>query len=633
MSSKKKIYHKALEIRASEEQLLIGYKNRDFGGTVHTCIGQELLPAMLSELLGSNNFIISNHRGHGHYIAHTENLKSLFREFLGKCGAPSRGIGGSQHLYSKNFLSNGIQGCTAPFAVGIGMVKPTIYYLGDGTFGEGALYEALNLAKLTKSSLLFVVEDNEISQSTPSQKVLAGDGIPERLRAFGIECIEIDSADPAAMFQSIEALSKTWPCTNPIALICKSYRLRSHSKGDDTRNPDFVLGLPDPLKLLASELKINHDEAFKLIAQEISVHWQEVKREQNINYVSANTYKTDEMDIPDYNLGDKRINSVIRDAISHALENDALFIGEDIVTKWSIDSNAYGGAFGVSLGLSEKFKNVIGTSISEAGLVGVAAGYAFASNKISIAEIMFADFSTLIVDQLHNGVDKYKKMFGANIKIPLVVRLPYGMGRGYGPTHSQAPFELFSGLTEIVNISYTPFIQYKSLLNKISQSGAAVVINEPKIYYGDLMQDWFDLVSDFQLRPICGKLATSFIYSTSKLPLIKIISHGSAVKVVLEAIKKYKIDCEFIIVSELYSDFNYLKHFSDAKTPLVVIEEKNTSYGALFTSIASDVIKAKNISSFFTNLPVKNIPANLVWEKNLMISTEIVNEIIKEAML
>lgn len=339
------------------------------------------------------------------------------------------------------------------------------------------------------------------------------------------------------------------------------------------------------------------------------------------------------MDLPDYNSGDKRINYVIRDAISHALKMDALFIGEDIVTKWAADSSAYGGAFGVSLGLSEEFLNVVGTSISEAGLVGVAAGYAFASKKLAIAEIMFADFSTLIVDQLHNGVDKYKKMFGVDVKIPLVVRLPYGMGRGYGPTHSQAPFELFSGLTEIVNVSYTPFLKYKTILDNVLESGISVIINEPKIYYGDLMRDWFDLISDFELIPINGKLAPSFIYKTSKMPLIKIISHGSAVKVLLESIKKYRIDCELIIVSELYSGYNYINHFSRVKTPLVVIEEKNTPFGALFASIATDVLKAKNVCSVFSNAPVENVPANSAWERSLMISAEVVNEIIKEAML
>ncbi len=633
MNLKHKIYLKALKIRAAEEQLLIGYKNRDFGGTVHTCIGQELLPAMLSELLGDDNFVLSNHRGHGHYIAHTSDLKSLFREFLAKEGAPSRGIGGSQHLYNKNFLSNGIQGCTAPLAVGIGMVLPTIYYLGDGTFGEGTLYEGLNLAKLTKSSLLIVVEDNEISQSTPSRKVLPGAGIPERLRAFGIDCIEVDSANPSAMYAGIESIEKKWPNSNPIAIICKSYRLRSHSKGDDTRNPEIVLKLPDPLKILAAELEINHEDELNLVAEEVFIKWKEVKAESDIYFIKDEVNHDWVINFPDYSSSAKRINNVIRDAISYALEDGGLFIGEDIVTKWDSESNEYGGAFGVSLGLSEKFANVIGTSISEAGLVGVAAGHAYASKKLSIAEIMFADFSTLIVDQLHNGVDKYKKMFGCELKIPLVVRLPYGMGRGYGPTHSQAPFEIFSGLTEIINVSYTPFVDYKSLLVKVQESGTSAIINEPKVYYGDLMQDWFALVDDYELIPINGRLATSFIYKTSKIPAIKIISHGSAVKAVLQAIKKYSINCELIVASELYSELNYISFFSKVKTPLVIVEEKNSSYGALFTSIASDILKEKNISSVMSNEPVKNIPANSVWEGGLMINADIVNEIIKEAML
>ena len=228
---------------------------------------------------------------------------------------------------------------------------------------------------------------------------------------------------------------------------------------------------------------------------------------------------------------------------------------------------------------------------------------------------------------------KYLKMFGANLRIPLVIRLPYGMGRGYGPTHSQAPFEIFSGLTEVINVSYTPFLDYNLLLENVHLNGVPVIINEPKIYYGDLLQDWFDLTEGCDLRPIAGKLATSFICSTSKIPAVKIISHGSAVKAVLQAIKKYSIKCELVIVSELYSDFNFLSVFSAVKTPLVIIEEKNSSYGALFTSIASNILNSANVSFVLSNSPVKNIPANSKWESELMINPEVVNEIVKEAML
>lgn len=629
----KKIYQKALKIRAAEEQLLIGYKNRDFGGTVHTCIGQEILPAMLSEILAEDIFVISNHRGHGHFIAHTNDLKSLFREFLAKENAPSNGVGGSQHLYAECFLSNGIQGCTAPFAAGIGLVKPTLYYLGDGTFGEGTLYEALNLAILTKSQLILVVEDNEISQSTPSRNVLMGPGIPDRLRSFGVDTIEVDSADPLGMYETILKFPDLWKNQDCIALVCKSYRLRSHSKGDDTRNQDTIEKLPDPLKIFAEKLNFDYDRDIDFVLNSVRLEWSEVKSENNIESMPDDKSIYDSSYTPELSPPSKRINQIIRDAIGSRLNEGSIFIGEDLITKWTSQANPYGGAFGISLDLSEKFDGVIGTSISEAGLVGVAAGKAFASKKLSIAEVMFADFGTLIVDQIYNGIDKYKKMFGVKLDIPLAIRLPYGMGRGYGPTHSQTPIEIFSGLTEVITISYTPFLNYESLLRDIDSSGSSVLIFEPKIYYGDSLSDWLDLVEGHEIIQLPGKIASSFLISTSRTPAVKIISHGSAVKSVLESINKYSINCELIIVSELFTEYNYLNYFSDGNSSLVIIEEHNSSHGALFTTISKFFIGSNRITSLYTNPPVKNIPANSQWEESIMINAESVYKIIKEALL
>ena len=92
------IFNKALEIRASENKLLEAYKDRFFGGTVHTCVGQELLPAAINCFITDKVNIISNHRGHGHYIAHTGDAVGLFSEFLGKKGAPAKGVGANTFL-------------------------------------------------------------------------------------------------------------------------------------------------------------------------------------------------------------------------------------------------------------------------------------------------------------------------------------------------------------------------------------------------------------------------------------------------------------------------------------------------------------------------------------------------------
>lgn len=626
----KNIYKKGLIIRAVEEQLLKGYKDRHFGGTVHTCIGQEILPSILSTTLTNDPFIISNHRGHGHFVAHTGCVEALFCEFLGKKGAQSKGIGGSQHLYAENFLSNGIQGCTSPFSVGIGMIRPTIIYMGDGTMGSGIVYEAINMSKITNSKVLFVVEDNEISQTTPSRMVLSG-SIPDRYKAFDIFVIEVDSADPVEMHSQLENLEDLWAKNKVVALVVKSYRLNSHSKGDDTRTDDVLSDLPDPLKILSSYLDSDYESDFLEVMNNISDIWNKCldypsetfTSNKGFSYVqSLEIAKTDSC----------RVNEKIRRGIEEALKDGALFIGEDIITRWRPNDKPYGGAFGVSFGLSDTYDNVIGTPISEPGIVGVAAGRAFASNKLSIAEIMFADFATLIVDQLHNGVDKYKKMFGHSLRIPLVVRLPYGMGRGYGPTHSQSPFEIFSGLSEVLSISYTPLIDYAALIKNIKLQGASVIVYEPKLFYGDKIKDWTDLIKDFESQIIPGALVGNYLFTKGINPKCLVVTHGSFVKATLEAIKDLNVDIQVLVVNELYSRSNYLDFKLERDLPLVIVEESNCAYGPLSVSISKELMLKKSCRDVVINKHVVNIPANSVWEQDLMISKKVVNDLIERVL-
>jgi 2-oxoisovalerate dehydrogenase E1 component len=122
-------------------------------GTVHTAIGQEFVGVFVSKYLNSEDFVTSNHRGHGHYISRYGNVRGLISELMGKTSGISGGMGGSQHLVDQNFLSNGIQGGMLPIAAGVAFyykVKRkssiSISYIGDGTLGEGIVYETMNLA-------------------------------------------------------------------------------------------------------------------------------------------------------------------------------------------------------------------------------------------------------------------------------------------------------------------------------------------------------------------------------------------------------------------------------------------------------------------------------------------------------
>ena len=164
---------KGILIRCVEEKLLELFKDGYLNGTIHTCVGQELTGVFISKYLNEHDHIVSNHRGHGHYLARFGDIKGLVAEVMGKIDGCSGGNGGSQHIVNKNYLSNGIQGGMVPIATGIGLYYKkreidaiSVAYIGDGTLGEGVVYETLNIASKWELPLFIVVENNRYAQST-----------------------------------------------------------------------------------------------------------------------------------------------------------------------------------------------------------------------------------------------------------------------------------------------------------------------------------------------------------------------------------------------------------------------------------------------------------------------------------
>ena len=101
-----RIIKNALRIRNVEQAFLNLFSDGKLNGTVHTCIGQELSALAFAGQLSKRDFVFSNHRCHGHFIAYTGEWKSLILELLGKKNGVCGGIGSSQHLQMFNFFSN-----------------------------------------------------------------------------------------------------------------------------------------------------------------------------------------------------------------------------------------------------------------------------------------------------------------------------------------------------------------------------------------------------------------------------------------------------------------------------------------------------------------------------------------------
>ena len=215
------------------------------------------------ENLKHEDHVFSNHRCHGHYLAGTGDALGLIAEIMGKKEGICGGIGGSQHICAPGFKSNGIQGGIVPTAAGIALAKQlrgengiSVVFLGDGTFGEGVIYETFNISSLWKLPILFVVENNLWSQSTPIRLNFAGN-MSDRFTAFGIPVREIVSTDVLEIDQvAREEIDVLRDEQSPRALIIQTYRLCHHSKNDDNRPADEIEEhrKKEPLKLLGPKL-------------------------------------------------------------------------------------------------------------------------------------------------------------------------------------------------------------------------------------------------------------------------------------------------------------------------------------------------------------------------------------------
>ena len=216
-----------------EQKLLALFDQKRMNGTVHTCVGQEFSAVAIAGQLLEEDWITSNHRCHGHFISKTKNWRGLVDELMGSETGVCKGIGGSQHLYAKGFLSNGPQGALLPIAVGIAMHKKrdsandiVASFIGEGTLGVGVLYESLNLASLYELPLLFVCENNLYSSNQRPRSVGVSGEIRLRPEAFGITTFEGNTCRmwSDCLRSHSRAISYVRKYCRPAFLLVRTYR-------------------------------------------------------------------------------------------------------------------------------------------------------------------------------------------------------------------------------------------------------------------------------------------------------------------------------------------------------------------------------------------------------------------------
>ncbi len=491
-SALEQLYAKAILIRAVEQRLLHLFSQGKLFGTVHTCIGQEWSGVAVAEHLEERDLVISNHRCHGHFLARTDNVDGLIAEIMGKRSGVCGGRGGSQHLCCKGFFSNGVQGGIMPVAAGLALAQKltgsgavTVVFIGDGTLGEGVVYETMNIASKWDLPLLIVLENNLYAQSTHQRQTLAGD-ICTRAEAFGITARQGNTWEPEKLLAEAGCCVRAVRTeSRPVFLRIDTFRLMAHSKGDDDRAAEEVQAYwaKDPVTRFCRENPGEADRMLRAAEERIAVAVESAEQtpfaeKSDGAWASQNAWRPVAWQATQIARPERAV-TLIRDALHRALQRDhrVVLIGEDI-------ESPYGGAFKATKGLSEAFPGrVRNTPISEALIVGLGNGLALAGLR-PVCEIMFGDFLTLAADQWLNHAAKFRYMYNEQVQVPLIVRTPMGGRRGYGPTHSQSIEKHFLGVpgTRVLAVNHRsdPGEFYDCLFARIAEP---TLVIENKLLY------------------------------------------------------------------------------------------------------------------------------------------------------
>ena len=541
-------------VRKTEELLLDLFSQGKLSGTTHTCIGQEAIPVALGACLGPDDIVFGTHRGHGHFLGYGGPLKDLLAEVMGRDSALCGGRGGSQHLHHRNFYSNGILGGTVGNATGMALAEKmkgtgaiAVAFLGDGTLGEGIVYESLNFAALRSLPILYVVEHNRYAQSTPSSQAVSG-SMPARAAAFGIAADEIETNDAITLLRMFrERVQVVREEKRPFFQVVHTYRLAPHSKGDDVRDPAEIERWrhQDPIELMRRHLDAGVAAAIEeRAAQQVASALEAAESTPQPSLESAGpaaSVPSGEWPVP-WSVKPATCVESINEGLQAVLAEEprAFFMGEDVLSP-------YGGAFKAAKGLSARFPDrVITTPVSEAGIVAWATGAALRGMR-PVVELMFGDFLGLATDQVMNHAAKYRWLYNGTVQVPLVIRTPMGGRRGYGATHSQSIEAMYLGIPGLVVVAPSLVLDPGELLRRSAlEVDDPVLYIENKLLYARRLEVCEDgRIGDFYAR------ASSSLFPTVELSLTDfdaadaaIVSYGGNLPIAFDAARQLLVEHE-----------------------------------------------------------------------------------------
>lgn len=459
----RRLYREMRRIRRFEEELYRLVSTGAIGGTTHLCIGQEAVPVGVSSLLTHEDQITSTHRGHGHLLAKGARMDRALAEIAGKKDGYCQGKGGSQHVAIPaigHMGSNGITGGGLPIAAGLALAlqrektdRVVIAYLGDGAADVGNFHETLNLAALWHLPVIFVLENNLYSMSTPIERTSACETFADWASRYkGLEVARGDGNDVFSVIDLARPLIERARRGEGAGFVeFLTYRQSGHSKSDArvyrTREEEAEWQARDPLHLIVVRGEDHGVTASDIEGLDAVV---ETEVEEATRFALESEPGGTEIALGE--LGEPvapearvagpsdttpgttiTVTEAIREVLRGEMRRDrnVFVMGEDIGT--------YGGAFGVTRGLLEEFgaERILETPICENSFTALGVGAAIGGLR-PVVELMFGDFVCYAMDALVNHAAKLRYMYAGQVRVPFTLRMPVGRRKGYGATHSQS---------------------------------------------------------------------------------------------------------------------------------------------------------------------------------------------------
>jgi acetoin:2,6-dichlorophenolindophenol oxidoreductase subunit alpha len=264
------LYRQMLFIRRFEEKVHDLFLRGSVYGSTHLCIGMEAVGVGVISALGEHDRVACTYRGHGHVIALGSSPVGLMAELTGRSNGTCGARAGSMNvvdLEHRLIGCFGIVGGSLAAATGAALSLKrqggvAVAFFGDGTANQAYFHECINFAKVMSLPVVYVCENNQYGEYTPTEQVTPG-GILARPQALGVTCDQVDGQDVwATRAAGQRAVEQARAGEGPVFVEAVTYRYSDHGRGDPVKyRPDGEMERwreRDPITVAAARLTDEH---------------------------------------------------------------------------------------------------------------------------------------------------------------------------------------------------------------------------------------------------------------------------------------------------------------------------------------------------------------------------------------